>query len=96
MAEAPSSSTATAAAPQRMAKRPSSFNTAKRMAAAGNERMERLRKFQDERARKRAEVRANEPKVPFYVGVYKVGPADILSLKHESNIFRSVIQPCTV
>lgn len=72
MAEAPSSSTATAAAPQRMAKRPSSFNTAKRMAAAGNERMERLRKFQDERARKRAEVRANEPKVPFYVGVYKL------------------------
>ena len=39
---------------------------------AGNERMERLRKFQEERARKRAEVRAKAPKVPFYVGVYKV------------------------
>ena len=42
-------------------------------AAAGNERMERLRKFQEERARKRAEARAKAPKAPFYVGVYKVG-----------------------
>ena len=40
---------------------------------AGNERMERLKKFQQERARKRAEARAKEPKAPFYVGVYKVG-----------------------
>ena len=41
--------------------------------AAGNERMERLKKFQEDRARKRAEARAKEPKAPFYVGVYKVG-----------------------
>ena len=35
--------------------------------------MERLKKFQEDRARKRAEARAKEPKAPFYVGVYKVG-----------------------
>ena len=47
---------------------------------AGNERMERLKKFQQERARKRAEARAKEPKAPFYVGVYKVGLLLIQSL----------------
>ena len=59
--------------PPRAPKRPAATTTSAAARAAGNERMERLRRFQEERARKRAEARAKAPKAPFYVGVYKVG-----------------------
>ena len=55
------------------ARAPKRIATSSGAARAGNERMERLKKFQEERARKRAEARTKETKAPFYVGVYKVG-----------------------